>query len=54
MSFCDGVLKANKLYSSWNGMIAQQVTETCRLLHLRTFFLTQKDLQKWMQLTWNV
>ena len=48
MSFWDGVLKANKLYSSWNGMIAQQVTETCWLQHLRTFFLVQTNLRKWM------
>ena len=45
MSFCDAVLKANKLYSSWNGMIAQQVTETCWLQHLGTFFLVQTNLK---------
>ena len=27
MSFCDTVLKANKLYSSWNGIITQQITD---------------------------
>ena len=41
MSFCDGVLKANKFCSSWNDIIVQQVTETCGLQHLRTFFLAQ-------------
>ena len=34
MPFCDGVLKANKLYPSLNGMIAQQVTEITTLANI--------------------